>query len=144
MGMSRVIAAAAVVALLATSSALAAGTKRVSQTGSVKGDAAAVVELAVVKADGAPNRVANVRFKHLRTSCSKGTARIKLRLLGTVKVDGDREFANTYGTGKSKVRLEGKVSRDSSRVRGSIEGTTVRIDGAGRCDVPSAEFTTKR
>ena len=123
---------------------MAAGAKKVHQDGSVKGDSGASVQLVLIKSGGAPKSVKNVKFKNLHSSCSNGAVRIKLKLSGAAKVDQNRKFEKTYKNGNSKVKLEGKVKRDGSRVHGSIKGTTVRIGGAGRCDVPSVEFTTKR
>ncbi len=144
MGFSRTVAAVAVVALLAASTAMAAGAKKVHQDGSVKGDSGASVELVVIKSGGVSKSVKNVKLKNLRSSCSDGSVRIKLKLWGAAKVDENRKFEKIYKNGKSKVKLEGRVKRDGSRVHGSIKGTTIRIAGAGRCDVPSVEFTAKR
>ncbi len=140
----RTIAAVLIAGLLATSTAAAAGGKKVKESGSVKGDSGAEVHLVVIKSGGDPKSVKNVTFKNLRTNCSDGTTRIKLKLYGAAKVGENRKFASSYEIGKSKIKLEGKVKRDGSRVHGSIRGKTIKVSGVGRCDVPSVEFTTKR
>lgn len=140
----RTIAAVLIAGLLATSTAAAAGGKKVKESGSVKGDSGAEVRLVVIKSGGAPKSVKHLTFKNLRTNCSNGKARMKMELYGAAKVGENRKFAHTYKLGKDKVKLEGKVKADGSRVHGSIRGKTIKISGAGRCDVPSAEFTAKR
>ena len=144
MVMSRTVAAAAVLLLVVASTAMAASSRKVHQSGSVKGDSGAGVRLVVIKAGGAPKSVKNVKFKNLSSDCSNGKARIRLKLSGAARVDEKRKFETTYKSGKTKVTLEGKVKRDGSRVHGSIKGTTVPISGVGRCEVPSVEFTTRR
>lgn len=141
----RVAGIVAALALLVASTAIAAGSRKLPQRGSVDGDAKASARLTVIKQGGAPKSVRNVRFKHLRADCRRGATRIELRLSGPAQVDSRRRFEKVYRDGRRhKVTLEGKVRRDGKRVRGEIRGTTIRVDGAGRCDVPSVEFTTKR
>jgi hypothetical protein len=144
MGKSRIFAAVAVIGLLAASTALAAGSKQVPQTGKVDGDSQASAQLVVIKQGGAPKSVKNLKLKDLLSNCTNGEARISLRLSGAAKVDDNGKFEKTYVDGSTKIKFEGKVKRDSSRVHASISGTTIKITGAGRCDVPNVEFTTKR
>ncbi len=145
MGKRRIVAAVAVVGLLAASTAIAAGSKKVQQTGKVNGDSQASVQLVVIKQGGAAKSVKNVKVKDLSSNCTSGQARITLRLYGgAAKVDARRKFEKTYVYGSSKFKFEGKVKRDGSRVHASIGGKTVEIAGAGRCEVPNIEFTTKR
>jgi len=140
----RTIAAVLIAGLLATSTAAAAGGKKIKESGSVKGDSGAEVRLVVVKSGGPPKSVKHVTFKNLRTNCNAGKARIKLELYGTAKVGENRKFAYSYKLGKSTIKLAGKVKADGSRVHGSIKGKTIKVSGLGRCDVPSVEFTAKR
>jgi hypothetical protein len=144
MRISRTFAAVAAVGLLAAPFAMGAGAKKVHQEGSVKGDSGASAQLVLLKSGSTLKSVKNIRFKDLRTECDSGKARITLKLSGAAKIDENRTFKHTYLDGKSKIKLEGKVKSDGSRVHGSIKGTTIRTDGLGRCDVPSIEFTTKR
>jgi hypothetical protein len=137
-------AAIAAVGLLAAPFAMGAGAKKIPQDGSVKGDSGASAHLVLLKSGSTLKSVKNVKFKDLRTSCNSGTERITLKLTGAAKIDENRRFKRTYVDGKSKIKLEGKVKSDGSRVHGSIKGTTIRTAGIGRCDVPSIEFTTKR
>ena len=141
---SRIVAAVAVIGLLAASTALAADSKKVHQTGNADRDSQTTVELVVIKQGGAPTSVKNVKFRDLLANCASGKERIELRLSGAAKVDAKRKFEKIYGSGKSQIQLKGKIKRDGSRVHASISGTTVKIAGAGRCDVPDTEFTTKR
>jgi hypothetical protein len=145
MGKNRIVVAVAVMGLLAASTAFAAGSKKIPQTGNVDGDSQASVRLVVIKQGGAPKSVKNVKLRDLASNCTNGEARISLRLFGrAARVDAARKFEKTYSDGKSKVKFEGKVKRDGSGVHASISGTTIKIAGAGRCDVPNIEFTTKR
>ena len=144
MRISRMFAAIAALGLLTASVAMGADAKKISQEGSVKGDSGASAQLILLKSGGALKSVKNVKFKDLRTSCDTGTARITLKLSGAAKTDENGNFKRTYKDGKTKIKLEGKVKPDGSRVHGSIKGSTIRTAGIGRCDVPSLEFTTKR
>jgi len=142
---SRIAGAVVLIGLLAASAALAANARKVPQAGGVKGDAQASVRLVVITKSGAPKSVKNLRFKDLLFSCPDGPARVRMRLYGgAARVNAKRKFMKTYGDGNSRIQLKGKVRRDGSRVHASINGTTVRIAGVGRCDVPKIEFTTMR
>lgn len=121
--------------------ALADGKSKLS--GEVDGDSLATVSLTVSKHRGAPKSVKNVRIKNLLADCGSGQARIELNLSGAAKLDEKRKFNMTYQNEDGKVKLQGKVKGDSSRVKGEISGSTIKIAGAGKCDVPNAMFVAK-
>ncbi len=122
-------------------SALADGKSKLS--GQVDGDSAASVSLAVVKKSGAPKSVKNVRIKNLLADCGSREARIELNLSGAAKLNSKRKFEMVYKNEDGKVKLQGKVKADASRVKGEISGSTIKIAGAGKCDVPNASFVVK-
>lgn len=142
---SRIVAAVAVVVLVTASFAMAAGSKKIQQSGSVKGDSGASVQLVLIKSGGAPKSVKNFLFRHLRAKCEGTQTRLdRLKLKGAAKIDDSRKFEQAYDLGTSKVKVEGKAKSDGSRVKGSVKGTTLQVSGAGSCKVPGFDFVTKR
>ena len=127
-----------------TFAATALADRKVTLSGPVEEDPAAKVKLVVVKEDGAPKSVKNVRIKNLLTNCEKGEARIELNLSGAAKLNSRRKFHMNYVDGKSKVVLDGKVREDGKRVVGEISGSTVHVRGSGDCKIPNVSFKAKK
>lgn len=127
--------------LVLAGTALANGKAQLS--GTVDDDSLATVSLTVAKAGGEPKSVKNVRIKNLLADCDDGETRIELNLSGAAKLDEKRKFEMTYKNDDGKVDLKGKVKADSSKVKGEISGSTIKIAGAGKCEVPNVSFTVK-
>ena len=141
MGRGRVGAVVAITSLVLAGSAFAGGKTQLS--GTVDDDSLATVNLTVASTGGAPKSVKNVRIKNLLADCGSADARIELNLSGAAKLDEKRKFDMTYQNDDGKVELKGKVKADSSKVKGEISGSTIKIAGAGTCEVPNAKFTAK-
>jgi len=133
---------AGAIALTVASTALAAS-RALPQEGQVFGDRKAAVSLVVVKRDGAVKTVKNVQFDNLRARCASGRSRIDITLTGKATPEADGEFSKLYRDGRSKVFLDGKVTRQGRRVVGEITGSFVRTN-AGKCRVPDVSFRTNR
>ena len=143
MGRGRVGAIVAVTSLVLAGSAFAGGGNRTKLSGTVDNDSLATVKLAVANNEGAPKSVKNVRIKNLLADCGSGEARMELHLSGAAKLDERRKFDMTYKNDDGKVELQGKVKKNSRKVKGKISGSTIKIAGAGKCEVPNAKFVVK-
>ena len=137
-----VVLATALVALVATSAALAAGpgvSTRLS--GHVQGDDDSIVRLSVVTNDDVVKTVKRFRFKKILATCHGVAQRISIKTTGRFPVEQDGTFKRAFGGGGFGIaKVEGTVSRDGSRVVGVFRANGIPIAGLGRCDVAPSGF----
>jgi hypothetical protein len=136
----------AMIALAATTSALAAGgSRKLDLTGEIKDDTAASIKLVVVKKDRVPTTVKNVRVNDVTADCQNGPAQIDLSLSGKAPVDPEtRKISKTFANEDSEILLQGKVKRDGTKVKGKITGDDIETGAQGRCDIPKIRFKAKK
>ena len=141
-----VIAATTLVALVATSAALAAPTTNVRYFGGVPGDSEAKVRLTTAQTeDGDTKVVKRFRFKKVTGVCDGVVQRITLKTTGRVPVDAEtRFFKRAFGSKTGPlVRVEGTVSKTGQRIVGAFNAKRIVIDGLGTCKVPTQAFKVK-
>ena len=143
----KTIAAGLVAFTITSGSALAAGAKKLPQSGPVDQDSGASVELVVLKKDGAPKSVKGIKIKDLLADCDVGERRITLKLFGAAKVE-DGVIGRDYGSDdQTLIRIKGTVAANGKSVSAQIKGakdSAVPISGAGNCAIPKFTFTTSR
>jgi hypothetical protein len=143
------LAALTVVALLALAG-VAVAAKTLKHSGSIVGDPESKVKLAVVKSDGKPRAVRNMRFRNVLADCKQGDRRIDITPdRSPVKLSKRGRFNETYevGSDKSELNVRGRVKRRGKRVTGKLDSEyfTVATDmGNARCRVVDLAFRTRK
>lgn len=144
-----VIAGTTLVALVASTAAIAAPDAGLAQnvrlSGGVPGDDEAIVRVTTVQVDGTTKVVKRFRFKKVVAVCDGTLQRISLKTTGRVPVDQeDRTFSRAYGGSVGGiVKVEGRVSRDGGRIAGAFNARKVVVDGLGTCKVETQAYRVR-